>query len=93
MPGADPVRGHFLAVDNTNGWSLPVSFCFWEVRLQQAGLVYTTAGNAGFITSLYVVLVPILLFFFWRERFHWIAILAMGMAVAGAFLAFNGRPV
>ncbi len=28
--------------------------------LQQAGLVYTTAGKAGFITGLYVVLVPLL---------------------------------
>lgn len=27
---------------------------------QQVGLVYTTAGNAGFITGLYVVLVPLL---------------------------------
>ncbi len=29
------------------------------VTLQQVGLVYTTAGKAGFITGLYVVLVPI----------------------------------
>jgi drug/metabolite transporter (DMT)-like permease len=28
--------------------------------LQQVGLVYTTAGKAGFITGLYVILVPIL---------------------------------
>ncbi|TYO99062.1 threonine/homoserine efflux transporter RhtA [Geothermobacter ehrlichii] len=35
--------------------------------LQQAGLVYTTAGNAGFITGLYVVLVPIV-GLFWRQR-------------------------
>jgi drug/metabolite transporter (DMT)-like permease len=65
-------------------------FLFLGSALQQAGLVYTTAGNAGFITSLYVVLVPILLFAFWREKFHWIAILAMGMAVVGAFLLSSG---
>ena len=65
-------------------------FLFMGSWLQQAGLVYTTAGNAGFITSLYVVLVPILLFSFWREKFHWIAILAMGMAVGGAFLLSTG---
>jgi len=34
-----------------------VLFC--GTSLQQAGLVTTTAGNAGFITALYVVLVPI----------------------------------
>ena len=28
--------------------------------LQQVGIVYTTAGNAGFITSLYIIIVPIL---------------------------------
>jgi drug/metabolite transporter (DMT)-like permease len=33
---------------------------FFGASLQQAGLVYTTAGNAGFITGLYVVLVPIM---------------------------------
>lgn len=32
---------------------------FLGVSLQQIGLLYTTAGKAGFITGLYVVLVPI----------------------------------
>src|SRR4026207_264368 len=40
---------------------------FVAAALQQVGMIYTTAGNAGFITSLYVVLVPIVLFFGWRE--------------------------
>jgi len=58
--------------------------------LQQAGVVYTTAGNAGFITGLYVVLVPIALFFVWGEKPHWFSILAVGLAVAGAFLLSTG---
>jgi len=33
---------------------------FVGATLQQMGLVYTTAGKAGFITSLYIVLVPIM---------------------------------
>ncbi len=33
---------------------------FGGATLQQYGLVYTTAGNAGFITGLYVVFVPML---------------------------------
>ena len=33
---------------------------FMGATLQQVGLVYTTAGKAGFITGLYVVIVPIL---------------------------------
>jgi len=66
------------------------SFLFLGSAMQQAGLVYTTAGNAGFITSLYVVLVPIMLFLFWGEKFHWLAILAVGMAGVGTFLLSTG---
>lgn len=33
---------------------------FFGINLQQMGLVQTTAGNGGFITGLYVVIVPIL---------------------------------
>lgn len=32
---------------------------FMGASLQQAGLQYTTAGNAGFITSMYIVFVPV----------------------------------
>ncbi len=35
-------------------------FLFAGISFQQVGLVYTTAGKAGFITGLYVILVPIL---------------------------------
>lgn len=34
---------------------------FGGASLQQVGIVYTTAGNAGFITGLYVVIVPFIL--------------------------------
>lgn len=33
---------------------------FIAAGLQQVGLVYTTAGKAGFITAMYIILVPIL---------------------------------
>lgn len=65
-------------------------FLFLGSALQQAGLVYTTAGNAGFITSLYVVLVPVALFLFWGERPHWMSILAVVLACIGAFLLSTG---
>ena len=55
------------------GWKLVVFggfsagfLLFMGMSLQQVGLVYTTAGKAGFITSLYVVLVPILALF-WKQ--------------------------
>jgi drug/metabolite transporter (DMT)-like permease len=65
-------------------------FLFIASALQQAGMVYTTAGNAGFITSLYVVMVPIALFLFWGEKPHWISIVAVGLAGVGAFLLSTG---
>lgn len=40
---------------------------FLGASLQQVGLLYTTAGKAGFITGLYVVIVP-LMGLFWRQQ-------------------------
>lgn len=42
------------------GGALAGAVLFAAATLQQTGLVFTTAGKAGFITSLYVVLVPLL---------------------------------
>jgi len=74
-------------------WMLIAGFIlFLGSALQQLGVVYTTAGNAGFITSLYVVLVPIVLFIIWREKAHWISIIAVILAGVGAFLlSTSGR--
>jgi drug/metabolite transporter (DMT)-like permease len=63
---------------------------FVASALQQAGMVYTTAGNAGFITSLYVVLVPFALLFGWKEKPHWISVVAVVLAGVGAFLLSTG---
>jgi len=43
-------------------------FLFFGISLQQVGIVYTTAGKAGFITGLYVVIVPILNLFLKQEN-------------------------
>ena len=72
-------------------WMFVAGFLlFLAAAFQQAGMLYTTAGNAGFITSLYVVLVPIVLFFGWRERPHWLSLVAVVMAVMGAYLLSMG---
>jgi drug/metabolite transporter (DMT)-like permease len=72
-------------------WMFVAGFVlFLGSALQQLGLVYTTAGNAGFITSLYVVLVPVVLFLIWREKVHWISIVAVGLAGVGAFFLSTG---
>lgn len=74
-------------------WMFVAGFVlFIASAFQQLGVVYTTAGNAGFITSLYVVLVPVVLFIVWREKIHWISIIAVILAGAGAFfLSTAGR--
>jgi drug/metabolite transporter (DMT)-like permease len=72
-------------------WMFIVGFVlFGGSAIQQVGLLYTTAGNAGFITSLYVVMVPVLLFLFWREKAHWISIVAVALAGVGAFFLSTG---
>jgi len=53
---------------------------------QQAGLQYTTAGNAGFITGLYVVLIPLFMALIWRERPRPVIWLASVMAAIGLSL-------
>lgn len=52
--------------------------------LQQHGLVYTTAGKAGFITALYILIVPIIRLFFGRKPGMkiWIGV---GLAVIGMY--------
>lgn len=45
--------------------------------MQQAGIVYTTAGKAGFITSLYMLLVPVVSFVLFKKHHAinvWIAV-------------------
>ncbi len=74
-----------------SGWNKPLPgvilglILFTAVSLQQVGLVYTSAGKAGFITGLYVVFVPVLGLFL-KQRigiFAWMGVL---LAVIGLYL-------
>jgi drug/metabolite transporter (DMT)-like permease len=72
-------------------WMFVAGFLlFIASALQQAGMVYTSAGNAGFITSLYVVLVPFILFFVWGERPHGLSVVTVVLAGVGAFFLSTG---
>ncbi|MBR2824974.1 MAG: DMT family transporter [Solobacterium sp.] len=53
--------------------------------LQQIGIHYTTAGKAGFITALYIVLVPLFAHFLGQKitKMMWIAI---GISLVGFYL-------
>jgi drug/metabolite transporter (DMT)-like permease len=58
-PAAGGAPAQAVAGDVRRGLLLGLVL-FGGATLQQAGLVHTTAGKAGFITGLYVVLVPLL---------------------------------
>lgn len=58
---------------------------FFGISFQQVGLQYTTAGKAGFITALYIVLVPIFGLFLNKKvsKRVWFG---LGLAVIGLYL-------
>ena len=65
---------------------------FFASALQQVGILFTKVGNAGFLTSLYVVFTPFLLWLGFRERPHWMDLLAVIAATIGAyFLSTAGK--
>ena len=54
-------------------------------NFQQIGMAYTTVGKAGFITALYVVIVPILGLFF-KKRVSFIVWICVVLSVIGLYL-------
>lgn len=58
---------------------------FAAASLQQVGLVYTDAGKAGFITAMYIVLVPILGLFL-KQKPPKSAFISVILAVIGLYL-------
>jgi len=53
---------------------------------QQIGIIYTPAGKAGFITAMYMLIVPIISFFIFRKRQGARVWLAVVIGVAGLYL-------
>jgi drug/metabolite transporter (DMT)-like permease len=73
------LRGELLA-----GAAAGVLLCLGSY-FQTAGMIYTTAGKAGFITGLYVVLVP-LLGLFWQQKTGLSTWLGALLAAGGLYL-------
>ena len=63
---------------------------FVASALQQVGILYTRVANAGFLTSLYIVFTPFLLWLGFRERPHWMDLLAVIAATIGAYFLSSG---
>nr|CAA6829270.1 MAG: Permease of the drug/metabolite transporter (DMT) superfamily [uncultured Thiotrichaceae bacterium] len=71
--------------------------CFWVggvvagvlltagLSMQQVGLQYTTAGNAGFITGMYIVIVPVLGLLFFKQKTRWVTWAGIVLAVLGLY--------
>lgn len=53
--------------------------------LQQIGIIYTTVGKAGFITTLYIVMVP-LVGVFWRKKIAGRIWVSVALAAVGMYL-------
>ncbi len=86
----DPAGATKAGRAGLNGTLLKGGICcgialFAASNLQQIGIQYTSVGKAGFITAMYIVLVP-LLGIFLKKRIglkNWIGV---GLAVAGLYL-------
>lgn len=68
----------------TGGIACGVCLAGGEI-LQQFGLLYTTAGRAGFLTALYVIMIPVIGIFI-RKKSNWQIWLASIVSTAGAYL-------
>lgn len=79
-PPAAPLHWRGIA----GGGLLAGALLFIAAYLQTAGLAFTTAGKAGFITGFYVVLVPALGLFF-RQRTHLTTWAGGVLALAGLY--------
>jgi len=63
---------------------------FAAAALQQVGILYTKVANAGFLTSLYIVFTPYLLWLGFREKPHWIDLASVIAASLGAYWLSTG---
>ncbi len=80
-----PIRRDHLALMGTAGLVF-----FIASMTQQAGLLATTVTNAGFLTALYVVLVPVIAFIALRHKLPWVVWPAAALSLTGTWLLGGG---
>ena len=66
---------------------------FTAAALQQYGIFHTTVTNAGFLTALYVPLVPIISFLLLRRKAHWSVWPASICCVAGTYIMTGAKQI
>ena len=72
-------------------WKTILAGCllFSASALQQIALSISTVGNAGFITGMYVIFIPIFLWLVWKEKFRWNVWVSVALVVIGLYLLTN----
>lgn len=61
-------------------------FLFMGTSLQQVGIAYTTAGKTSFITTLYILIIPIFGFIFLKHKVNLITWFAVLLGLIGLYL-------
>ncbi|WP_216825417.1 DMT family transporter [Kiloniella sp. EL199] len=59
---------------------------FTATIIQQYGIIHTSVTNAGFLTALYVPMVPLLGLIIFRKKPHWITWIAIACSFSGTTL-------
>lgn len=82
--GGQLTRGHWI------GMAICGVFLFTGAFLQQVGLLQTSVTNAGFLTGVYVPMVPVIVLLVWRKLPHWSIWPAAFGCLAGTYLLSGG---
>ena len=69
-------------------------FLFLAYLVQTIGCSYTTAGKNAFLTTIYVILIPLIGWPLYQERPHWHVFVAAGLSLTGiGLLALGGDDI
>jgi drug/metabolite transporter (DMT)-like permease len=82
------------ALANREFWWPPVLcgfLLYLFLTLQTLGLTYTTVAKSGFITCLYVLFIPLILFLFWSKKFSKEFFFYCGLSVFGVYLLMDAN--
>ena len=69
-------------------------FLFLAYLVQTIGCSYTTAGKNAFLTTIYVILIPLIAWPLYKKRPHWHVFVAAGLSLTGiGLLALGGDDI
>lgn len=77
---------------NADSWDMVAggiccgAFLAFASIFQQMGIVHTAAGKAGFITALYILIVPVIGLVLFGKRYSWSVWLAVLLGMTGMYL-------